>query len=123
MWLLVVPSWFLAVGRGSALALRSCATNPQFIWVAAHCWGGLVGAHNLYPSSHQPTICLGVSKIEQPVFLSFVQTFTSDLVKKLVSHSERIQNPYPTLLLDVDSVHIPYSNEDIILEHYRQTNI
>ena len=55
------------------------------------------------PTTHMPCS----SKVEQHVFYSFVQTFTSDLAQKLVSLNEggsRIQNPYPTLAFDVGSV-------------------
>ena len=131
MWVLVVPSWFLALVRGSALALRSCATNPQFIWVAAHCWGGLVGAHNLYPSSHQPPICLVAAKLSNMFFI--VLSRLSPLIWPrnwfLLMRGDpesRIHILLSHLMLALYNVHVPQSKEDIILEAekiFGQTNI
>ena len=47
LWLLVVPSRFLDVVRGSALALRSVTTSPRFIWRTAQHGSGTSGSRSI----------------------------------------------------------------------------
>ena len=47
LWLLVVPSRFLDVVRGSALALRSVTTSTRFIWRTAQHGSGTSGSRSI----------------------------------------------------------------------------